>query len=80
MSLNGCRALIAAVAGSVVVYLVIGVAVWRWWPVITNWLVAIAQNLAASLIWGVPAFVHLHVRLNRDHARIRAELGGKQVD
>jgi hypothetical protein len=41
---------------------------------VVSWLVSIAQNLAASLIWGVPAFVHLHMRLNRHHARIRAEL------
>jgi hypothetical protein len=44
--------------------------------VVTSWVVSIAQNLAASLIWGVPAFVHLHIRLNRQHARIRAELEG----
>lgn len=74
MSPGGCRALIVVAAGSAVVYLVIGVAVWWWWPVITSWLVAIAQNLAASLIWGVPAFAHLHMRLNRDHDELTANI------
>jgi len=37
------------------------------------WWSAIWPNLVASVLWAAPAFVHLHMRLNRD--RIRAELG-----
>ena len=38
------------------------------------WWSAIWPNLVASALWAAPAFAHLHMRLNRQHDRIRAEL------
>jgi hypothetical protein len=32
-------------------------------------------NLLASLIWAVPALIHLHVKLNRHHNEILARKG-----
>jgi hypothetical protein len=41
----------------------------EFWPLVLSigFLAGVAGNLAASLLWGLPAFIQLHKKLNRQH-------------
>lgn len=41
----------------------------EFWPqvIAVSFAVGVAGNLAASLLWALPAFRHLHRKLNRQH-------------
>jgi hypothetical protein len=51
----------------------------EFWPAVLSvaFLVGVAGNLAASLLWGLPAFIHLHRKLDRQHAERMAQ--GEQL-
>jgi hypothetical protein len=39
------------------------------WPLVLSigFLAGVIGNLTASLLWALPAFIHLHRKLNRQH-------------
>jgi hypothetical protein len=36
-------------------------------------------NLLASAIWGLPALIHLHIKINRNHKELTADRGMPQT-
>jgi hypothetical protein len=47
----------------------------EFWPLVLSigFLAGVVGNLVASLLWGLPAFTHLHRKLNRNHAEQLAQ-------
>ena len=52
------------------------------WPLVLSigFLAGVAGNLAASLLWGLPAFTHLHRKLNRHHAEQAAQAARQHAE
>lgn len=54
----------------------------EFWPLVLSigFLAGVAGNLAASLLWGLPAFTHLHRKLNRNHAELRYQASRQHAE
>jgi hypothetical protein len=53
-------------------------SVWvEFWGLVlsVSFLAGVAGNLVASALLGVPAFIHLHRKLDRHHKMVRKHLG-----